>query len=90
MRGRKDFEHTHDLQEARTALAKLRRHQRKLAWFAGGYRNMGLRQLDQLRAKLEEAQFWLDEATRHLNEGAKRRQVEQAREAAGDPPVDAR
>lgn len=69
-----EFEHTTDLQAARGALLELRKRVRALHWISGGhgYDGMGRRESEQLRVKLDEAEFWLSSMTRSLNAGGKR------------------
>jgi len=68
------FEHSHELAAAHAALIELRLHTRRLHWMSGGkgYDNMGRRELEQVRVKIDEADFWLAAASRSLNAGGKR------------------
>jgi hypothetical protein len=70
----KTFEHTAVLRDAEAAMARLRKCSRKLHFIAGGngYDNMGRRELDHVRDKIDEADFWLAAASRALNAGGKR------------------
>lgn len=79
-----DYEHSDVLDEAQDALIRLRRATRTLWWMSGGrgYDNMGRRELDHIRTKLDEADFWLAAASRHLNEGGGRAKKQGYSEAA--------
>jgi len=68
------YEHSDALSEAQDALITLRHRLRKLHWMSGGqgYDNMGARELEQVRLKLDEADMWLAAASRSLNAGGKR------------------
>lgn len=72
--GKLDYEHTGALGEARLAVITLRRCVKKLHWIAGGrgYDNMGRRELEQVRTKADEAEFWLSAASASLNAGGQR------------------
>ena len=69
-----DYEHTETLAEAWESMAVLRKRLRRLHFFSGGkgYDNMGRRELDQARVKVDEADFWLAAASRALNAGGAR------------------
>lgn len=69
-----DYEHTETMREAREALIKSRKRVRHLHWISGGkgYNNMGKRELEIARTKLDEAEHWLSAASGSLNAGAKR------------------
>ena len=69
-----DYEHSDALREAQQALITLRHRVRRLHWMSGGkgYDNMGRRELEQVRVKLDEADFWLAAASRALNAGGQR------------------
>lgn len=71
---KQDYEHTAAILEAREALIQCRSRIRKLHWISGGrgYDNMGKRELEMTRLKLDEAEHWLSSATGSLNAGAKR------------------
>lgn len=73
---RREYEHSDALREAQATLRELRSRAKKLHWISGGagYDNMGARELDQLRVKIDEAEFWLAAASRSLNAGGKRAQ----------------
>lgn len=68
------YEHSEALSEAQKALITLRARVRELHWLSGGkgYDNMGARELNQVRNKLDEADMWLAAASRSLNAGGKR------------------
>lgn len=70
----KNYEHSEDLRQAEQDLADLRKRVRRMYWMSGGrgYDNMGRRELEQVRIKLDEASFWLSAATRSLNAGGER------------------
>lgn len=69
-----NYEHTLDLREAQRAASALRSRCKRLWWIAGGegYDNMGSRELEQVRVKLDELEFWLAAASRSLNAGGKK------------------
>jgi len=68
------YEHSVTLRDAQQELISLRRKVRHLHWISGGvgYDNMGARELDQVRLKLDEADHWLAAAAGPLRAGAKR------------------
>lgn len=67
-------EHAEHLTAAQEAVLELRRRLKKLHWIAGGigYDNMGRRELENVRDKLDELDFWLSAASRSLYAGGKR------------------
>lgn len=69
-----NYEHSETLVAAQQALIKLRHATRKLWWMSGGrgYDNMGRRELEHVRTKLDEADHWLAAASRALNAGGAR------------------
>ena len=73
-----EYEHTPTLRAAQEAMAVLRKRSRKLWWMAGGkgYENMGRRELEQFRLKVDEAAMWLSAASSSLNAGGARAQAE--------------
>jgi hypothetical protein len=68
------YEHTATQKEAEELLIKLRRCARKLHWISGGegYDNMGKRESENLRNKLDEASYWFAALTRAMNAGGER------------------
>lgn len=68
------YEHTAAMQEAFDAAATLRKRIKRLHWIAGGagYDNMGKRELEQARARMDEAMHWLNAASSSLLAGGKR------------------
>ena len=69
-----NYEHTLDLREAQKAASALRSRCKRLWWISGGagYDNMGSRELQQVRVKLDELEFWLAAASRSLAAGGER------------------
>jgi len=69
-----DYEHSETLAAAQQALINLRHATRTLWWMSGGrgYDNMGRRELEHVRTKLDEADHWLAAASRSLNAGGAR------------------
>lgn len=72
-----DFEHSEDLRAAFADLADLRKRIKRLHWMSGGegYDNMGRREIEQARVKVDEAEFWLAAGSRALNAGGRRAEV---------------
>lgn len=70
----RDYEHSHALREAFEAIIVLRKRFKRLHWISGGagYDNMGKREIEQARNRLDEAAFWLNQASGSLAAGAKR------------------
>jgi hypothetical protein len=67
-------EHGEHLVVAQEALLELRKRLKKLNWISGGrgYDNMGKRELENCRNKLDELDFWLAAASRSLYAGSQR------------------
>jgi hypothetical protein len=72
-----EYEHTDNLRAAQEALIALRKNVKRLHFLAGGrgYDNMGRRELEHVRTKLDETDFWLAAASRALNAGGARAQA---------------
>lgn len=70
----REYEHSQDLREAQEAMTVLRKRIGRLHFFSGGkgYDNMGRRELQHVRDRVDEADFWLAAASRSLNAGGKR------------------
>ena len=81
---KREYEHSATLREAQAALITLRHRVRRLHWMSGGegYDGMGRRELEHVRTKLDEADFWLAAASRSLAAGGKRAQPQRGGEQA--------
>jgi hypothetical protein len=71
---RRTFEHDVALREAFEQIQALRKRLKRLHWISGGrgYENMGKREIEQARNRLDEAAFWLNQASGSLAAGGKR------------------